>query len=206
MEYQMDKAARHEQLREALIGATSRAIEAHGLSGLKARALADEVSCAVGAIYNVVADLDELILLVNARTLASLELTLTDASSQGRGKSWAVEQLVTLSLAYLKFASSNRRLWGAVFEHRLPPERRLPDWYQREQAHLFSFVEAPIAVLQPKASPARRAQLTRSLFSAVHGMVALGLEEKLQLIPLPVLREQVTTIVTALGNGLARTA
>jgi hypothetical protein len=33
--------------------------------------------------------------------------------------------------------------------------------------------------------------------------VALGLEEKLQVVPLPVLREQVTTIVTALGYGLA---
>src|SRR5262249_12731484 len=131
---------------------------------------------------------------------------LIDAANPGRGKSWAVEQLVKLALAYLKFASSHRRLWGALFEHRLSPGRQLPEWYQRELAQLFSFVEAPVAVLQPKASSARRAQLTRSLFSAVHGMVALGLEEKLQVLPLPVLREQVTTIVTALGNGLTRAA
>ncbi len=49
----------------------------------------------------------------------------------------------------------------------------------------------------------RRALLARSLFSAAHGLVALGLEEKLQFVPLPSLREQVTTIVTALGYGLA---
>ena len=66
-----------------------------------------------------------------------------------------------------------------------------------------AYIEQPVAELQPDASPARRALLARSLFSAAHGLVALGLEEKLQFIPLPSLREQVTTIVSALGYGLA---
>jgi hypothetical protein len=44
--------------------------------------------------------------------------------------------------------------------------------------------------------------LARSLFSAVHGLVVLGLEEKLQTIPLPVLREQVRFVVTAIGRGM----
>src|SRR6478672_11581799 len=69
----MNTATRREHLRDALIDAAARTIAKDGLSGLKARALADEVGCAVGAIYNVVADLDELVLLVNARTLAELE-------------------------------------------------------------------------------------------------------------------------------------
>jgi hypothetical protein len=45
--------------------------------------------------------------------------------------------------------------------------------------------------------------MARSLFSAVHGVVLLGLEEKLQRIPLPILREQLTLVVGALGRGLA---
>jgi hypothetical protein len=45
--------------------------------------------------------------------------------------------------------------------------------------------------------------LARSLFSAVHGLVVLGLEEKLQTIPLTVLREQMTFIVTTIGRGMA---
>ena len=61
------------QLKEALVEAAVRAIAEQGFRGLKARALADEAGCAVGAIYNVVADLDELTLLANARTLAALE-------------------------------------------------------------------------------------------------------------------------------------
>ena len=77
----MNTVTRREQLREALTDAAARAIADHGLSGLKARALADEAGCAVGAIYNVVADLDELVLLANARTLVALEKALGAAAS-----------------------------------------------------------------------------------------------------------------------------
>ena len=167
------------------------------------RALADEAGCAVGAIYNVVADLDELILHANARTLAALDQALTAATTPGKGPDWAIEQLVKLALAYLDFAASHRKQWQALFEHRLASGQTSPDWYQRDLERLFGYVEGPVAELQPDTTQARRALLARSLFSAAHGLVALGLEEKLQFIPLPSLREQVTTIVTALGDGLA---
>ena len=199
----MNTATRREQLREALTDAAARAIADHGLSGLKARALADEAGCAVGAIYNVVADLDELVLLANARTLVALETALSAAVSPGRGPDWAIEQLVKLALGYLEFAASHRKQWQALFEHRLASGQSPPEWYQRELERLFEYVERPVEALQPDTPRMRRALLARSLFSAVHGLVALGLEEKLQFIPLPMLREQVTTLVTALGFGLA---
>ena len=199
----MDTAARREKLKEALVDAASRTIAKDGIRGLKARALADEAGCALGAIYNVVADLDELVLHANARTLASLERSLTAATATGTGPDWAIGQLVTLALTYLEFAASHRRQWQALFEHRLASGSEVPEWYQQELARLFGYIERSVAELQPNTRPERRKLLARSLFSAVHGLVALGLEEKLQFIPLPALREQVTTIVTALGYGLA---
>jgi len=199
----MDTAARREELKAALIDAAARTIADRGLSGLKARALASEAGCAVGAIYNVVADLDELVLLANSRTLAALEEALTAATTSGQGPDWAIGQLVKLALAYLEFAASHRRPWQALFEHRVASGRTSPEWYQRDLQRLFGYIEGPVAALQPAATPARRALLARSLFSAAHGLIVLGLEEKLQFIPLPSLREQVTTIVTALGYGLA---
>ena len=195
--------ARRRKLRDALIHAAERTIAKEGLRGMKARELAYEVGCAVGAIYNVVADLDELILHANARTLAALEKALTAAATSGRGPDWAIDQLVKLALAYLEFAASHRRQWQALFDHRIARGESPPDWYQRDLERLFGYIEQPVAGLLPDASPARRALLARSLFSAAHGLVALGLEEKLQFVPLPSLREQVTTIVTALGYGLA---
>ena len=199
----MDTASRREQLKDALVAAAARTIAKDGVGGLKARALADEVGCAVGAIYNVVADLDELTLLANSQTLAALEQVLTAAAGPGRGPDWAISQLVKLALAYLEFAASHRKQWQALFDHRLAVGHSPPDWYQRDLERLFGLVERSVAELQPDTNAERRKLLARSLFSAAHGLVALGLEEKLAFIPLPALRDQVTTIVTALGYGLA---
>jgi AcrR family transcriptional regulator len=200
----MNTAARREQLRDALIDAAARAIAADGLAGLKARALAEEVGCAVGAIYNVVADLDELVLLANTRTLAGLEAALAKAARPGRGVKWAVEQLTALALAYLEFATAHRLQWRSLFDHRIPRGEETPEWYRRDQERLFAYVERPIAELAPNAAASDHSLLARSLFSAVHGLVALGLEEKLQFVPLPVLRQQITIVVEAIGRGLPR--
>jgi len=193
-------AERRRRLRDALIDAAERAIEKDGLRGLKARDLAHEVGCAVGAIYNAVTDLDDLVYAVNARTLAALEDRLTAAGKAGKD---AAGRLVQLALAYLDYAAANTRRWRAVFDHQPMTDRGLPDWYLADQMRLFSYVEAPLKVLQPKADAARRALIARSLVSAVHGIVVLGLEEKLQRIPLPTLREQVTLLSRALAKGLA---
>jgi AcrR family transcriptional regulator len=201
----MKTAERRENLKERLIAAAERTIATHGLSGLRARALAYRVGCAVGAIYNVVADLDELILFVNSRTIAALERAL-DAANIGKQASEsaeeAIERLVQLSIVYTDFAATNTQRWRALFEHRLPEGRPLPDWYAQEQMRVFSFVEEPLKVLQPRASPERIGLIARSLVSAVHGVVTLGLEEKLYTLPLTSLREQVTFVVSAIGRGL----
>lgn len=202
----MKTAERRENLKERLIAAAEKTIAANGLSALRARALAHRVGCALGAIYNVVADLDELILFVNSRTIAALERAVT-AANRGQqapeDAEQAIARLVQLSIVYTDFAATNTQRWRALFEHRLPEGRPLPDWYSQEQMRLFSFVEAPLKVLQPRASPARIALVARSLVSAVHGVVTLGLEEKLYTLPLTSLREQVTFVVSAIGRGLA---
>src|SRR5262245_30059066 len=200
-------AERRQNLKEALIAAAERSIEADGLTGLRARALADEAGCAVGAIYNVVADLDELVLFVNSRTFAALERAVRAIDKAQRKAPQtpddAIERLVQLSMVYTDFAATNTQRWRVLFEHRLPPGRRAPDWYLAEQRQLFSFVEGPLRILQPNASAKRIALIARSLLSAVHGIVALGLEEKLYTLPLTSLREQVTFVVSAIGRGLA---
>src|SRR5205807_5306087 len=112
--------------------------------------------------------------------------------------------LVHLGLIYLDFVAANRLRWRAVFEHRLSERKRIPKWYRDEQMRLFDFVEEPLRILQPDVSPERRALLARSLFSAVHGIIMLGLEEKLHTIPLDVLREQIAFVVRSIGRGMLR--
>jgi AcrR family transcriptional regulator len=193
---------RHENLKNSLVRAAERALSRHGLAGLRARALASDVGCAVGAIYNVVADLDELVLLVNQRTLAALERHLLDFGVVTLPRGGAVEQLVGMAVAYLDFASKYGLRWRAVFDHRLPKGQAIPAWYLESQHRLFGYVEAPLQVLLPDVSAERCALLARSIFSAVHGIIELGLDEKLQPLPVDVLREQVATITAALARGV----
>jgi AcrR family transcriptional regulator len=197
-------AERRQRLKNALISAAERTIETHGLGGLKARVLAYKVGCAVGAIYNVVTDLDDLVIAVNSRTLAALEgeLTAAEQISDAAEGAAPVDRLVRLGTAYLAFAAAHRVRWRALFEHRLPKGKRMPDRYLDEQRRLFRHVEEPLGELQPHLSGERRALVARSLFSAVHGMVMLGLEEKFQTVPPETLREQVTFIVSAIGRGM----
>src|SRR5688572_6284247 len=102
----MSASERRAQLKDSLLRAAERAIETHGLEGVRARDLAREAGCAVGAIYNVFEDLDSLVLQVNLRTLASLEAFL--AQTAGReveddtgDTEAALGDLVRLSADYL---------------------------------------------------------------------------------------------------------
>src|SRR5262245_36281016 len=195
---------RRGKVRADLVAAAERTIEREGLRGLRARSLATEVGCAVGAIYNAVEDLDELVLLVNARTLKALEaeLAAADRGAEHAGPDAAIGRLVRMALAYLDFAAAHTPRWRALFEHRMSPGRDVPDWYRDQQRRLFGYVEELLTELQAHESRVRRTLLARSLFSAVHGVVVLGLEEKLQTILLPVLREQLRFVVTAIGRGM----
>jgi AcrR family transcriptional regulator len=209
MVYESKAAERRDKLRDALVDAAEQTIASEGLRALRARDLAAQVGCAVGAIYNAVADLDELIYAVNARTLAALEQTFTaagDAGTAAPSTDSAIAQFVRLALAYTDFAAANRPRWRALFGHQPPAGREVPMSYMDDQLRLFSYVEKPLQVLMPATTRERRTLLARSLFSAVHGIVVLGLEEKLQLIPLPVLREQVIFLVEAMGRGLMQDA
>jgi AcrR family transcriptional regulator len=195
---------RRRKLRDALIEAAERTIEKEGLRGMKARDLALRVGCAVGAIYNVFTDLDDLIFAVNAVTLEQLEKTLTVAGRDSADpKADAIKTLVHLGLAYTDYAAAHTRRWRALFDHRLPEGRDVPTWYRANLHRLFDYIEQPLRQIAPALDGHARALLARSLFSAVHGIVLIGLEEKLQSVPLAVLREQVTTMIEAFARGLA---
>ncbi|GJD60476.1 TetR/AcrR family transcriptional regulator [Methylobacterium frigidaeris] len=205
----MRNEERRERLKAALLDAAERTIAESGLPALKARDLAKDVGCALGAIYTVFPDLDALILAVNLRTLALFDRAITavriapepEGAATPAERDAAVETLVRLAVAYLHFAAANPARWRALFQHRVT--HALPDWYLVEQVRLFRYIEAPLRVLRPDLGERERALLARSLFSATHGLVSLGLDEKLMVLSEPVLRGQIEIVVGALGRGLA---
>ena len=191
---------RRDKLRESLILAGERRIAAGGLAGLKTRDLARDIGCANGAVYNLVEDMDELVLLVGSRTLRRLDAALGEAESAGPPS--PAETLVRIAVAYCDFAAENLELWRALFEHRMAPGKPIPEWAVSEQMDLFRHIFQPLAALLPSRSAADLGVTARSLFSAVHGMVLLGLEQKLIAVPVEALRAEIAVIVRAMVKGL----
>lgn len=188
---------RRAALKRQLLAAATAAIAADGLENLKARDLARDVGCAVGAIYNTVPDMDALVLEVNAATLAELDTELS-----GIGMPEPVAAMEAFASAYLAFALANPNLWRALFQHRMQPGAQVPDWYRAQQDCLFARLEGPLGKLRPELDRESARQLARGVFSAAHGVVALGLDEKLATVRPRELDAQLRTIVGAMACGL----
>ena len=94
-----------------------------------------------------------------------------------------------IAVAYCDFAAENLELWRALFEHRMAPGKPVPEWAISEQMDLFRHIYRPLAALFPKRSADELGVTARSLFSAVHGMVLLGLEQKLIAVPVEALAQ-----------------
>lgn len=191
-------ALRHQDLHDRLLAAAEAAIASGGLGSLKARTIAESVGCSVGAIYGVFADLDALVLEVNGRTLDAIAAKLTAVPTRGG----PAEHLVQLAEAYLGYAAENGPRWRALFQHSMPEGRPVTPGYAERQLAAFSFIEGPLAELRPDLSPAKRTILARTLFAAVHGMVDLGLDEKVTSLKPTELRGQVRLVVSAMAEGL----
>ena len=166
---------RRQKLREDLIVIAKRTIATDGLGALRARDLAKEAGCAVGAIYNVFGDLTDLALAVNARTFHALGADVAEALADAPED--PTDQLIVMAQAYHRFAAANHQSWRALFDVERAPDEAAPDWYLQEMGRLFTYISDPLAVIFPDKSAQDLALLTRALFSSVHGIVLLGLDQ-----------------------------
>lgn len=168
-------AEKRKALRENLIVLAERKITEDGLSALRARDLAKEAGCATGAIYNVFDDLSDLVLTVNARTFHRLAADVTAALDEAPAD--ALAQLIAMGEAYHKFAVTNYKSWRAIFDVERDPSTPPPDWYLEELSHLFSYIDRPLSAAMPDMDPQARQLFVRTLFTSVHGIVMLGLDD-----------------------------
>jgi len=141
---------------------------------------------------------------VGSRTLARLDASLSAVEAQGTTS--PRDTLVRIAVAYCDFAAENLELWRALFEHRMTPGKPVPEWAVDEQMNLFRHIYHPLAALFTKRTTAELGVTARSLFSAVHGMVLLGLEQKLIAVPVVELRKEIAVIVGAMIDGLTAMA
>lgn len=195
-----DTEKRRAELREKLIDIAEAQIRADGTASLRARALAEEAGCAVGAIYNVFTDMPGLQLAVNGRTFARLGQRVTKAVA-AQADAPPVDRLVIMAKAYLAFAADDPNLWRALFEVEMTADSEVPEWYLQDLSKLFAIIAGPLAELDPGATPDEIDLRTRALFSSIHGIVFLGLERRISGVPIPRMEAMIEYVLRSFASG-----
>jgi AcrR family transcriptional regulator len=182
--------ARKAELKQRLIEIAENRIATGGIAALKARDLAAAAGCSVGAIYNVFDDLNALVMAVNARTFHALGLAVSAAVAKAE-PAGPQDQMIVMSEAYLDFAAQNTRLWRALFDLELTADGPAPEWYIEELGKLLALISEPLVKIYPDKSRKELDLMVWALFSAVHGIVLLGLQSRIS--PMP--RSQIETMI-----------
>jgi len=172
-------------------------IAAKGLRSLKVRDVAEAAGCSVGSVYNEFGDFDGVILTVNRETVQALTVRLSGVPAED-----PVRQLYGLAATYLEFFSEHANLLRSLFEHRMEDDRPYPDDILQMVMDAFALMHPPLLRLLPDADDVKIALLSRTLFSAVHGIISLGLEERMIAVPPQMLRQQLDQFLDAHLAGL----
>jgi AcrR family transcriptional regulator len=168
-----------QQLRGLILDAAQEIIDVQGLAGLSAREIARRIGYSPGTIYNMFANLDDVVLHVEARVLDALDQRLSYIQ-QGVGN--ANGRIRQIAHAYLAFTQEKPRLWNLLFEHHMPAGTDLPAWYQQKLEGLMGHVERALA---PHFPPGREVDLQRAsrvLWAGVHGITSLSTADKLSVV------------------------
>ncbi len=168
-------------LREKLIAVAEALVLQGGTQALTARALAAHIGYSLGHVYNLVSDLDELVLLINARTLTRLMDALEDALEEVTGPA----RITKLAEAYLDFCQKNSALWGLALSHRLAAGRELPADYAALIGALPTLVGRELKSLYPKRSSEQIKRDVAVLWSGLYGLSTLDNSGRLNLIGAP---------------------
>lgn len=172
-------------------------IAAKGLRSLKVRDVAEAVGCSVGSVYNEFGDFDGVILTVNRETVQALTAWLRGVPAED-----PVRQLYGLAETYLDFFAGHANLLRSLFEHRMEDDRPYPDDILQMVMDAFALMHPPLVRLLPDADDVKIALLSRTLFSAVHGIISLGLEERMVAVPPQMLRQQIEQFLDVHLGGL----
>jgi len=172
-------------------------IAAKGLRSLKVRDVAEAADCSIGSVYNEFGDFDGLILTVNRETVQALSRRLVAVPGDD-----PIRQLHGFAETYLDFAVANANLLRSLFEHRMEDDRPFPEDILGMVMQAFALMYEPLRRLMPNRDPEEIALQARMMFSAVHGIISLGLEERMVAVPPERLRGQVAQFVDTYLSGL----
>lgn len=166
-----------DELKEMVIVAAEKILVDEGYGKLTTRRIAKEIGYTVGSLYMVIKNVDDLMLLLNARTLQLLlEKIEEDLSSLPDASPY--EYLMQIAISYVDFAFEHKEKWQAIYMHRVTDTELLTEEYFLHIKNLFRVIGQYLSLLAPKLNKDELELLTRGLWGAVHGVTILSLDHK----------------------------
>jgi AcrR family transcriptional regulator len=163
-----------EQIKNMVLVAAEDLVVEGGLAQLRVRNIAVKIGYTVGSIYMVFDNMNDLILHIKGRTLDAITEHMDQAECS------SPEQcLEELAGVYIHYASENLNLWSMVFEHRMPEDAEIPEWYQKKVDNLYGKFEAHFALIAPELSYTQRKQTALAFLGGVHGICVFMLTTQL---------------------------
>jgi len=178
-----------EELKELILDSAADIVKQEGLAALTARRVADAIGYSPGTLYNLFANLDDLVLHLNGRTLDHLRDDLANVPLSGNAKA----DTGALAAAYLRYLEKQPALWQLLFDHKLPDGAELPAWYAEHIGQTLSILERALAPAYVN-NTAGAENAARILWASLHGICSLASSGKLPVVSSQTVTEMVTTL------------
>lgn len=148
-----------------------------GFAHFSVREVAKRIGYSVGTIYNLFDSADALVLAINTRTFAFWADYLSRALERAGN-----DRIRALVEGYFAFASENRNLWMAIYDHRLADDMIMPESDTVARGELTGIVTREVAAALGNPDQDRVAALARSLIATVHGHCIFALNGSFSLM------------------------
>ncbi|EGR0046208.1 TetR/AcrR family transcriptional regulator [Vibrio vulnificus] len=171
-------ARRNDHTREELIALTLETVKEflteHSYHELSLRKLANMIGYVPSTLVNVFGSYNLLLLHAVAQTLDELSLEAMEVVQDSNDKKQA---LAELAYCYHDFALQHPHRWRLIFEHNMNGAE-LPEWQAKRIDNMTGMLEALLQQLAPSRTPTEVLQASRVLWSGVHGITLLSVDDK----------------------------
>ncbi len=165
-----------EELKELALKSAEELLNDKSANELSTRQIATKMGYTVGTLYQIFKNLPDLLLHVNARTL---KILYDDCQELSISQTDHPKNILAYANVYLKFAHSHPKLWELIFDSSILNNDDLPDWYLAQVNALFSLIEIQLEAIQPELSGQDITKASRVLWSSVHGICTLSINNNL---------------------------
>jgi AcrR family transcriptional regulator len=193
----------HGDLKEALVDAAVRTLEAESLQAVTLRRLAREAGVSHAAPYHHFRDLDALMAAVAARGYRVLRAAISGRSSADAD---AFGRLQAAGRAYVAFAVSRPELFRLMFSGRWRDTKGYPELQEEERLTFRALEELMVGATGPGEGTSRVTAAARAAWALVHGIATLLVDGRIDTPPdgdpVEAAEELTQELMLVLGRGL----